>query len=186
MLIDVDVDRRGKMLLLCLCFMVWASISMELEIGLHELLLCLILISLITVGIFNALVCFFVVNTVKMQTHVDTLGRPGPWGSGLGPRPRVPFVPHSISSCTDLKSAAAGGWTFDSLSAALAPWQNQCINGVYDMEYWSAHGPFDGVFEIIRKYWRGTPSAAGKGLLVIGKWKHLRGFRIYMRRAWQH
>ena len=124
---------------------------MELEIGLHDILLCLTLISLITVGIFNALVCFFVANTVKMQTHVDTLGRPGPWASGLGLRPRVPFVPHAISSCTDLKSAAAGGWTFDSLSVALAPWQKQCINGVYDMEYWSAHGPFDGVFEFIRK-----------------------------------
>ena len=62
----------------------------------------------------------------------------------------MPIVPHAISNCTDLKSAA-GGWTFDFFCAALAPWQNQCINGVYDMEYWSAHGPFNGVFEFISK-----------------------------------
>ena len=78
-LIDVDVDRREKMF--CLSFMVWTSISMELEIGLHDSLLCLTLMSLITVGIYKALVCFFDVDTMKMQTQV------GPWASGFGPKP---------------------------------------------------------------------------------------------------
>ena len=35
---------------------------MELEIGLHDILFCLTFISLITVGIFKALDCFFVVD----------------------------------------------------------------------------------------------------------------------------
>ena len=38
----------------------------------------------------------------------------------------------------------------ESLSGVLAPWQNKCVNGVYDVEFWSAHGPFKGVFEFIR------------------------------------
>ena len=54
---------------------------MELEIGLHAILLCVTLISLITVGIFKALVCFFVVDTMKMQTQVC------PWALGFGPKP---------------------------------------------------------------------------------------------------
>ena len=117
---------------------------MELEILLHAILLCLTLISLITVGIFKALVCFFVVDTMQMQTHV------GPWASGFGPKPRVPFVPASISRYTDLKSAAAVGWTLDSLGGALEIWQTRCIHRVYDVEIWIQHGPFDGVFEFIR------------------------------------
>ena len=71
---------RANGISVCL-FMVWTSISMELEIGLHDVLLCLTLISLITVGIFKALVCFFDVDTMKMQTQV------GSWASGFGPKP---------------------------------------------------------------------------------------------------
>ena len=82
---------------------------------------------------------------MTMHTHV------GPWASGFGPKPRVPFVPASISRYTDQKSAAAEGWTLDSLGEALEIWQTRCIHRVYDLGYWNQHGPFDGVFEFIRK-----------------------------------
>ena len=84
-----------------------------------------------------------------MESYVDPLRLLGLWAAGPGAQVQVPFVPAEISRCTALTSVGVGGWTFDSLSGVLEPWQDKCINGVYD-EFWSVHGPSKGVFEFIR------------------------------------